>query len=119
MNEDELDAFNEVHPDVEVKDIHRDYVEQANSLREQQLNLKETYKKLEEKTAQARMKREFVEPKVQNLWQTALESNFTEKELATLKEELFHFESRLLKLSHMHAEHVVHNEKQKVSLSPV
>lgn len=29
------------------------------------------------------------------------------------QEELFHFESRLLKLSHLYAEHAMSNEKQK------
>lgn len=33
------------------------------------------------------------------------------------QEELFHFESRLLKLSHLYAEHVVGNEKNKVNKS--
>lgn len=110
-----MDAFNEVAPEEEVKDAHKEYVEQANQLREHQKELKDVYRRLEEK-ADGRKKREFVEPKVQHLWQTALESNFTEKELAALKEELFHFESRLLKLSHMYAEHAVGNEKQKVRM---
>lgn len=93
----------------------RDYLDNANALREKHRDLKEAYNNLKQRMVVARQRRQFVEPKVQNLWKTAQESNFTEKELAALKEELFHFESRLLKLSHLHAEHAVSNEKQKVS----
>lgn len=57
---------------------------------------------------------DFIEPKVQGLWRVAQASNFTEKELNSIKTELYHFESRLLKLRHLHAEHALHKEKYKV-----
>lgn len=85
VNEDELDMFNEVTSDAKVKDEHIEYVNKANLLRERHIDLKETYNNLEKKTADGRSKGEFVEPKVQNLWQVALSSNFTAQELGALK----------------------------------
>lgn len=110
-----MDFFNEVAPDDQVKDEHKEYMDNANKLREKHADLKDTYDNLERKTAQGRGRREFIEPKVIHLWNMAVESNFTASELATLKEELFHFESRLLKLSHLYAEHAIGNEKYKVT----
>lgn len=115
VNQEELDFFNEVAPDDEVKDEHKEYMDNANKLREKHADLKDTYDNLERKTAQGRGRREFIDPKVIHLWNVAVESNFTANELATLKEELFHFESRLLKLSHLYAEHAIGNEKYKVT----
>lgn len=115
IDQDEHDLFNEVIAEDELLQERGEYLENANALREKHRDLKETYNNLKQRMVEARQRRQFVEPKVQKLWKTAQESNFTEKELAALKEELFHFESRLLKLSHLHAEHAVSNEKQKVS----
>lgn len=56
---------------------------------------------------------DFVEPKVQGLWRIAQESNFTAEQLASIKIELHHFESRFLKLRQMHAEHALSLEKYK------
>lgn len=86
----------------------------ANELREKHRDLKDSFEHLEKKSM-GRGRREFIEPKVIGLWNKALESNFTAKELAALKEELFHFESRILKLSHLYADHVVSSDKYKVS----
>lgn len=85
VNQDELDFFNEVAPEGEVKDDHREYVDNANKLREKHRELKDTYDDLERKAAQGRNRREFIDPKVINLWNVAIESNFTAKELAALK----------------------------------
>lgn len=85
VNQDELDMFNEVIPDEEVKDAQNGQIEHTNRLREQHRELKDMYDNLESKTAQGRSRREFVEPKVINLWNAALESNFTAPQLATLK----------------------------------
>lgn len=107
--------FNEVIAEEELLDGRQEYLDNANNLREKHRELKETYNNLKERVVEARTRRQFVEPKVQRLWTVAQESNFSDQELAALKEELFHFESRLLKLSHLHAEHAVSNEKQKVT----
>lgn len=85
VNEDELDLFNEVVPDEEVKDTHKTYEENANNLKETHRDLKETYDALEAKTSKGKNRREFVEPKVLNLWNAAIESNFTAQELNSLK----------------------------------
>ncbi|XP_031640987.1 alpha-2-macroglobulin receptor-associated protein [Contarinia nasturtii] len=112
VNQDELDFFNEVVEE-EVKDDHREYVDNANKLRDKHRDLKDTYDRLEQKTAQGRNRDQFIDPKVIHLWNTALQSNFTASELAALKEELFHFETKLLKLSHLYAEQALGNEKLK------
>lgn len=85
VNQDELDFFNEVAPDDEVKDEHQEYLDNANKLREKHRELKDGYDNLERKASQGRNRREFVDPKVIHLWNTAIESNFTAKELAALK----------------------------------
>lgn len=85
VNQDELDMFNEVIPDEEVKDSQNEQIEDANQIREQHRELKDMYDNLERKTAQGRGSREFVEPKVISLWNAALESNFTAPQLAALK----------------------------------
>lgn len=72
-------------PDDQVKDAHKEYVDNANKLREKHRDLKESFDSLEQKTAQGRKHREFIEPKVIQLWNTAVESNFTANELAALK----------------------------------
>lgn len=113
VNDDEFDLFNEVVPDDQLKDAHKEYLSNANELRDKHRDLKDKFEELELKT-KGRGRREFIEPKVINLWNKAQESSFTEKELAALKEELFHFESRLLKLSHLYADHVVSTDKYKV-----
>lgn len=115
IDQDEHDLFNEVIAEEELLDGRQEYLDNANNLREKHRELKETYNNLKERVVEARTRRQFVEPKVQRLWTVAQESNFSDQELAALKEELFHFESRLLKLSHLHAEHAVSNEKQKVT----
>lgn len=80
-----MDFFNEVVPDDEVKDEHKEYMDNANKLREKHRDLKDSFENLERKAAQGRGRREFVEPKVINLWNVAIESNFTASELAALK----------------------------------
>jgi hypothetical protein len=47
------------------------------------------------------------------LWRIAQDSNFTADQLASIKVELHHFESRFLKLRQMHAEHALSLEKYK------
>lgn len=91
VNEDELDFFNEVTPDDQIKDEHKEYLDNADKLREKHRDLKETYDSLEKKTAQGRGRREFVDPKVIHLWNVAIESNFTAKELSALKVNTKHF----------------------------
>lgn len=81
-----------------------DYLGKAAILREKHLELRNGYDRLDRLTAKGPNHKEFVEPKVQGLWRIALEANFTPEERASLKEELFHYEGRLLKLRHLHTE---------------
>lgn len=85
VNQDELEFFNEVAPDDEVKDDHQEYLDNANKLREKHREIKDSFDNLERKTSQGRNRREFVDPKVINLWNVALQNNFTASELAALK----------------------------------
>ena len=57
--------------------------------------------------------KDFIEPRVQSLWRDALKTNFSETELDSLRDELRHYEARLLKLRHLNAEHALTKEKQK------
>lgn len=69
--------------------------------------------RLERITARGSNSSDFIEPKVQGLWRVAQAGNFTADELASIKIELHHFESRFLKLRTMHAEHALTLEKYK------
>jgi len=81
-----------------------DFISKANLLREKHLDIKSGYDKLEGATAQGPEHKEFVEPKVQGLWRIAQQAKFSPEELDSLKEELHHYETRLLKLRHLHTE---------------
>lgn len=120
VNEDEHDKFNELSQE-ETNEInknpdkHNDHLHKVNLLRDKHRDLRDGYDRLERKASQGPKSEDFVEPKVQGLWRVALASNFTADELASLKVELLHYESRLLKLRHLHAEHVLAAEKLKVT----
>ncbi|XP_043492083.1 alpha-2-macroglobulin receptor-associated protein [Polistes fuscatus] len=81
-----------------------DFLGKANLLKEKHLELRNGYDRLDRLTAKGPNHKEFVEPKVQGLWRAALEAKFPPDELASLKEELLHYESRLIKLRHLHTE---------------
>ncbi|KAI4495443.1 hypothetical protein M0802_008657 [Mischocyttarus mexicanus] len=81
-----------------------DYLGKANLLREKHMVLRNGYDHLDRLVAKGPNHKEFIEPKVQGLWREALEAKFAPDLLASLKEELLHYESRLLKLRHFHTE---------------
>lgn len=81
-----------------------DYLGKANLLKEKHLELRNGYDRLDRLTAKGPNHKEFIEPKVQGLWRVALEAKFSPDELTSLKQELLHYESRLLKLRHLHTE---------------
>ena len=85
-----------------------------NQLRDRHRGIKDHYDRLERMVSKGPHSQDFIEPKVQGLWRVALSSNFSETELASIKSELHHFESRLLKLRHLHAEHALQKHKYKV-----
>ncbi len=82
-------------------------------LRKKHREIKENINRLEKKASKGPSSTDFIEPKVQGLWKIALDSNFTADELSSLKVELLHYESRLLKLRSMHIEHAMVMEKYK------
>lgn len=123
INEDELEKFNEIAmaDEEDSNDIvqeqkrnkHEEYVGKANQVREKHREIRDNIDRLERVVARGSNASEFVEPKVQGLWRIAQESDFNAEQLASIKVELHHFESRFLKLRHMHAEHALTMEKFK------
>ncbi|CAH2040771.1 unnamed protein product, partial [Iphiclides podalirius] len=105
VNDEEIDRFNEVVPDTN-EIITKDFVDQANLLREKHRGLRDGLDRLQRIAARGPTNKEFIEPKVQGLWRMAAAANFTPDELASIKAELQHYESRLLKLRHLQADHV-------------
>uniref|UniRef100_A0A023ER05 Putative alpha 2-macroglobulin receptor-associated protein n=1 Tax=Aedes albopictus TaxID=7160 RepID=A0A023ER05_AEDAL len=123
VNEDEHDKFNEIGTaEEDSNDImaqqknegkQNSFLHKSNQLREKHRDIKDNFDRLERIAAKGPKSQDFIEPKVQGLWRIAVSSNFTADELASLKVELLHYESRLLKLRHMHAEHALSMEKHK------
>ncbi|XP_052888462.1 alpha-2-macroglobulin receptor-associated protein [Anopheles moucheti] len=122
INEDEHDRYNEVDR-AEERDRSRQqgankqhaYLHKSNQLREKHREIRDNFDRLDRIASKGPNSQDFVEPKVQGLWRVALSSDFSADELASLKVELLHYESRLLKLRHMHAEHALSLEKHKQS----
>lgn len=124
VNADELDRFNEIahieddavtadevdKPDPYAK--QSDYVSHENLVRKQHRELRDNLDYLERKAAKAPNSQEFIEPRVQELWRVASASNFSTDELASLKVEMMHYESRLLKLRHLNAELALFKERE-------
>lgn len=88
-------------------------MDEANLLRDKHRDLRDNFDRLERIAARAPNSEDFIEPKVQSLWRVASAGNFSVDELASLRVELLHFESRLLKLRHLHAEQALNVEKYK------
>ncbi|XP_011311692.1 alpha-2-macroglobulin receptor-associated protein [Fopius arisanus] len=104
--DEEHESWNEINYKEEklnsTPSIKIDHISKANLLREKHIEIKSGYDNLDRITAQGKNHQEFVEPKVQGLWRIAKQAQFTKDELASLKEELHHYETRLLKLRHLH-----------------
>ncbi|PZC78934.1 hypothetical protein B5X24_HaOG217024 [Helicoverpa armigera] len=111
INEDELDKFNEIS--AQTNEMTKDFIDKANLIRDKHNDLRDGYDRLQRVIAKAPNNKEFIEPKVQGLWKIAVAANFTTEELASLKVELQHYESRLLKLRHLQANNVSNREKHK------
>lgn len=116
--DEELDAFNIIpgDNDNEIRTPAMEtnvYHDNINQLRDRHRGIKDHYDRLERLVSGGPHSQDFIEPKVQGLWRVAMSSNFSEKELASIKSELHHFESRLLKLRNLHAEHALQKHKYK------
>ncbi|XP_058453717.1 alpha-2-macroglobulin receptor-associated protein-like, partial [Malaya genurostris] len=123
VNEDEQDRFNEIGTaEEDSNDIRAQqtggnkqnaYLHKSNQLRDKHREIRDNFDRLDRIASKGPNSQDFIEPKVQGLWRIAVSTNFTADELASLKVELLHYESRLLKLRHMHAEHALSMEKHK------
>lgn len=123
IDEENHDSFNEIfspNEDTnEVKQIekpeekHRKYEAKVNDVRDKHREIRDNTDRLERKVAEKSDESDFIEPKVQGLWKIAQAGIFTADELASIKVELHHFESRFLKLRTMHAEHALARERNK------
>ncbi|EEB17579.1 alpha-2-macroglobulin receptor-associated protein precursor, putative [Pediculus humanus corporis] len=106
---DNLDHFNmltEMEDKPNVK-----YETKVNQLRDLNTEVRDGFDRLNLIAAKGPNSKEFIEPQVQNLWMLAVNSNFTNDELESLKTELLHYEHRLMKLRHLHAEAEFHLSK--------
>lgn len=110
---DPNEAAKDMYHDQKREDKHQQYVAKANEVREKHRELRDNADRLERITARGSHSSDFVEPKVQGLWRLAQAGNFTTDELASIKIELHHFESRFMKLRTMNAEHAMSLEKYK------
>uniref|UniRef100_A0A2M4BRJ8 Putative alpha 2-macroglobulin receptor-associated protein n=1 Tax=Anopheles marajoara TaxID=58244 RepID=A0A2M4BRJ8_9DIPT len=119
INDEEHDRYNEIdraeEPEPQGINKQHAHLHKSNQLRDKHREIRDNFDRLERIAAQGPKSQDFVEPKVQGLWRVALASEFSADELASLKVELLHYESRLLKLRHMHAEHALSLEKHKHS----
>lgn len=123
VNDDEFDQINQIQHAEEAASIAPDtpnaaakrnsVVDEANLLRDKHRELRDNFDRLERISAKSPNSPDFVEPKVQNLWRVASAGNFSADELASVRVELLHFEARLLKLRHLHAEQALNLEKYK------
>ncbi|XP_026333498.1 alpha-2-macroglobulin receptor-associated protein [Hyposmocoma kahamanoa] len=113
LNEEELDKYNEISSQLETNEVSKDYLDKANLVRVKHRGLRDGFDKLHRVISKGPNNKEFIEPKVQGLWRLATAGNFTVDELASLKVELQHYESRLLKLRHLQADHVSNLEKHR------
>ncbi|KAK8399795.1 hypothetical protein O3P69_003668 [Scylla paramamosain] len=73
----------------------------ANAIKEKHHELKSNMDRLQKLTVSGPDGKEFIEPKVSNLWKMATKGDFTKEELESLHTELKHYEHRLLKVRHM------------------
>ncbi|XP_047531609.1 alpha-2-macroglobulin receptor-associated protein isoform X1 [Vanessa atalanta] len=112
VDDEEIDKFNEINYEKDNgENLSKDFVNRANLVREKHRGLRDGYDRLQRIAAKGPNNKEFIEPKVQGLWRIAAAANFTVEELASLKVELQHYESRLLKLRTLHADQVSNYEK--------
>lgn len=90
-----------------------DHVEKARLLRDRHQEIQRGFDRLDKLTGEGPNHKDFVEPKVQGLWRMVLEGQFSPEERASLKEELLHYEGRLLKLRHLHTEEALEITRKK------
>ncbi|XP_074598090.1 alpha-2-macroglobulin receptor-associated protein [Brevipalpus obovatus] len=107
---------NSIHIDEEEKTMRMKNKEQF--LQDKHIQVKKSYDTLKSKVREASVKTgdgDFDEPRVQKLWDLAKKSNFAPDELASLKEELTHYQTRVRKLKYFEdqLENDIHLGKNK------
>lgn len=110
-----LEHLNEIDQAEEGDDITKDYLSKVNQLRDKHREIRDDYDRLYRLAMSGPDSREFVEPKVQGLWNIAIKANFTPDELDSIRVELSHYEKRLLKLRRMHVDAALEEELKKKS----
>lgn len=83
--------------------------------REQNLSIREDFDRIERKVAQGPNNSDFIEPSVRDLWNVANSGkiDFSKDDLQSLRVELMHYESRLLKLRHLNAELAMFHDRER------
>ncbi|CAL8085858.1 unnamed protein product [Orchesella dallaii] len=89
----------------------------VNDIRTKHRGLKDEYDSLHRKVASGRDSKEFSEPRVAGLWRMAMNADFTQEELDSLRTELKHYEKRLEKLQHLQSEFIVKQDHDKNYMS--
>lgn len=117
MTGDNENAHKHNEADVSPNSKNNAYLDDSNLLREKHRDLRDNIDRLERIASKGPNSMEFIEPRVQGLWRVATASNFSEDELKSLKLELLHYESRLMKLRQLHVEQALNREKYKVCFS--
>lgn len=97
------EAENAIHRMEEEQDKSSKMKPRSQSLQDKHIEVKKSYEKLKSQVRDRSVKpidREFEEMNVQKLWDLAKNSDFTSDELASLKEELNHYQTRIKKLKY-------------------
>ncbi|XP_065567787.1 alpha-2-macroglobulin receptor-associated protein-like [Artemia franciscana] len=85
-------------------------------IRQKHRSLKDNYNRLHKMSLSGPNGKDFVEPKVQALWKSALQTNFSSEELESLHTELKHYENRIVKLHYLEGQSAALKEKKMDSI---
>lgn len=99
------EAENAIHHQLEDEkpDKSSKFKPRSQSLQDKHIEVKKSYEKLKSQVRDRNIRpldREFEEMNVQKLWDLAKKSDFTSDELASIKEELNHYQTRIKKLKY-------------------
>ncbi|XP_016665107.2 uncharacterized protein LOC103311835 [Acyrthosiphon pisum] len=91
-----------------------DFSHKQRILQNQVRDIKDSFDRLHRLSLTGPNSEEFVEPKVQEIWIKAQETNFSKDELELLHDELKEYERRLLKLRHFNVDLAAGNEHDNI-----
>lgn len=75
-----------------------------DKLQDSHADLTDSFAKLKEKATGEKVHGEFRDPRVNELWEKAQTAKFTEEELDSIKQELYHFDHKIMKHKHFRKE---------------